>query len=190
MVLTFDIETKKLASEVGGWNNKHKMGVACLVVLDSKDSIYRVFSPDDVPGTEPLEGVINLFDNALNEGSVINGYNILDFDFKVLEHEIGIKNLSQKYKRIIVDTMKHIEKKLGFRVPLAILAELNFNEFKLMDAKDAPKEWKKGNYQKVIDYCKKDVDLEYKLYTKGKEDGTILCKSKFDNQIKKIKVAW
>lgn len=37
MVLTFDIETRKTAEEVGGWDNIHKMGVACLVVLDSKD---------------------------------------------------------------------------------------------------------------------------------------------------------
>ena len=190
LVLTFDIETKKLADEVGGWNNKHKMGVACLVVLDSRDSIYHVFSPDNIPGTKPLDEVIDLFDNALDEDRVINGFNILDFDFKVLEYELGIINMSAKYDPIIVDTMKHIEKKLGFRVPLSVLAELNLNDYKLMDAKDAPKQWEKGNYPKVIDYCKKDVDLEFKLYVKGKEKGTILCKSKFDDEIKKIKVTW
>lgn len=111
MVLTFDIETKKLADEVGGWNNKHKMGVACLVVLDSRDLSYHVFSPDDIADAKPLIQVIELFDNALNEGQIINGYNILDFDFKILEHELKIKNLSEKYMSIIVDPMQHIYKK-------------------------------------------------------------------------------
>ena len=55
MVLTFDIETKMTADEVGGWHNQHKMGVACLVVLDSKDFRYHVFSTDNVPGTESLQ---------------------------------------------------------------------------------------------------------------------------------------
>ncbi|HJH28923.1 MAG TPA: hypothetical protein C5S51_04415 [Methanosarcinaceae archaeon] len=190
LVLTFDIETKNLADEVGGWKNKHKMGVACLVVLDSRDSVYHVFSPDDVPGTKPLDEVINLFDNALDENRVINGFNILDFDFKVLEYDLKIKNMSKKYNSIIVDSMKHIEKQLGFRVSLSVLAELNFNDSKLMDGKDAPAQWKKGNYQKVIDYCKKDVDLEYQIYAKGKDDGIILCKSKFDPKIREIEVGW
>lgn len=190
MVLTFDIETKYLADEVGGWNNSHKMGVACLVVRDSRDLNYHVFSPDDVPDTKPLIQVIELFDNALDEGRIINGYNILNFDFTVLEHELGLKNLKHKYESIIVDPMQHIYEQLGFRVSLQDLVSLNFNDSKLMDAKNAPIEWRKGNYQKVIDYCKKDVELEYKLYLKGKNEKMLMYKSKFDRQPKKLKVTW
>ena len=190
MVLTFDIETKYLADEVGGWNNSHKMGVACLVVLDSRDLSYHIFSPDDVPDTKPLIQVIELFDNALDEGRIINGYNILNFDFTVLEHELGLKNLKHKYESIIVDPMQHIYEQLGFRISLQDLVSLNFNDSKLMDAKNAPIEWRKGNYQKVIDYCKKDVELEYKLYLKGKNEKMLIYKSKFDRQPKKLKVTW
>ena len=190
MVLTFDIETKKLANEVGGWNNIHKMGVACLVVLDSRDFSYHVFSPDDVSGTEPLDRVIKLFDDALNEDRVINGFNILDFDFKVLEHELGIKNLSKKYMPVIVDPMQHIYKQLRFRVSLQDIVSLNFNDSKLMDGKDAPMEWRKGNHQKVIEYCKKDVELELKLYLKGKKEGVLLYPDKAHNRIKKVKATW
>ena len=190
MVLTFDIETKTTADEVGGWNNKHKMGVACLVVLDSKDFSYHVFSTDDVSGTESLDGVIKLFDNALNEGQIITGFNILDFDFSVLEYELGIKNLTKKYSPVIVDPMQHILKQLGFRLKLQDLALVNFNESKIMDGKDAPMWWSKGHHQKVIDYCKKDVDIAYKLYAKGKEEGTILYKDKFSVQPKKLKATW
>lgn len=190
MVLTFDIETKMTADEVGGWHNQHKMGVACLVVLDSKDFSYHVFSTDDVPGTESLDCVIKLFDNALNEGQIINGYNILDFDFPVLEHELGIKNLIENYSPVIVDPMQHIMKQLGFRLKLQDIALLNFNESKMMDGKDAPMEWRKGNHKKVIEYCKKDVELEYKVYAKGKQEGTLLYKDKFSIQPKKLKATW
>ncbi|NJD77949.1 MAG: hypothetical protein FIB08_12795 [Candidatus Methanoperedens sp.] len=190
MVLTFDIETKKTAEEVGGWNNIHKMGVACLVVLNSQDSIYHLFSTDDIPGTESLDCAIKLFDKALDEGQFINGYNILDFDFPVLEHELGVRNLTKKYSPVIIDPMQHILKQLGFRIKLQELAQFNFNESKMMDGRDAPIEWRKGNYKKVIDYCKKDVELEYKLYAKGKQDGTLLYKDKFSSQLRKIKVNW
>ena len=165
------------------------MGVACLVVLDSRDLSYHVFSPDDVPSTKPLIQVIELFDSALDEGRIINGYNILNFDFTVLEHELGIKNLSEKYKPIIVDTMQHIYEQLGFRLSLQDIVSLNFNDSKLMDAKKAPMEWRKGNYEKVIDYCKKDVYLEYKLYLKGINEKMLLYKSKFSTQPRHRK-AW
>lgn len=190
MVLTFDIETKKTFDEVGGRNNMLEMGVACLVVLDSKNFSYHVFSTDDIQGTKSLDCVIKLFDNALNEGQIISGFNILDFDFPVLEHELGIKNLTKKYSPVIVDPMQHILKQLGFRLKLQDLALVNFNESKIMDGKDAPMWWSKGYHQKVIDYCKKDVDLEYKLYAKGKREGTILYKDKFSVQPKKLKATW
>ena len=59
-----------------------------------------------------------------------------------------------------------------------------------MDAKKAPMEWRKGNYEKVIDYCKKDVDLEYKLYLKGINEKMLLYKSKFSTQPRKLEVSW
>lgn len=103
---------------------------------------------------------------------------------------MGIKNLAEKYSPVIVDSLQHISKQLGFRIKLQDLAMINFNESKIMDGKDAPNEWKKGNYDKVIEYCKKDVELEFKLYVKGKEKGKLLYKDIFSCQHKEIIVTW
>ena len=91
---------------------------------------------------------------------------------------------------VIVDPMQHIYEQLRFRVSLQDIVSLNFNDSKLMDGKDAPMEWRKGNHQKVIEYCKKDVELELKLYLKGKKEGILLYPDKAHNRINKVKATW
>ena len=39
----FDLETRRTANDVGGWGNKHKMGISIAVTFSTKNNEYRIF---------------------------------------------------------------------------------------------------------------------------------------------------
>ena len=73
-ILYFDIETKHLAHEVGGWDNIVGMGVSVATSYDSATSPFYSFEESEIAG---------LIDQILNAGLVV-GYNHLRFDYRVL----------------------------------------------------------------------------------------------------------
>ena len=44
-----DLETRRSAKEVGGWNRANDMGVSCVVVYDSHDDEFKEYLQEDVP---------------------------------------------------------------------------------------------------------------------------------------------
>ena len=71
-----------------------------------------------------------------------------------------------------IDTSRIISKEHGERYQLKNLVNCTMNDFKLMDSADAPKLWKAGEYDAVVDYCMKDTKLVYDLW-KSHENGIV-----------------
>ena len=44
-VLSFDIETKNLSYEIGGWENQHLFKVACITTWDGEKGVVYVDEP-------------------------------------------------------------------------------------------------------------------------------------------------
>ena len=64
------------------------------------------------------------------------------------------------------------------------------NDFKLMDSEDAPKLWKAGKYDEVVDYCLKDTKLVYDLYQYGKENNYVKAFSIEKEEFVDLEVDW
>ena len=73
-ILYFDIETKNLSHEVGGWDNIAQMGVSVATSYDSGTGQYYSFEESNIS---------ELIDQILNAGLVV-GFNQLRFDYRVL----------------------------------------------------------------------------------------------------------
>ena len=100
--LVFDLETKHLAHEVGGWSNIDKLGLAAAVLLVVEtDETYRFLEQD-------VEELIN----QLLKADQIVGFNIVRFDYQVLR-PYGLATGSDLIRRT-VDLMDHIYQSLGF----------------------------------------------------------------------------
>ena len=72
-----------------------------------------------------------------------------------------------------IDTSRLLTKHHGERFPLSNLVKCTMNDFKLMDSADAPKLWKMGQYDEVVEYCMKDTQLVYDLWKYGQDNGIV-----------------
>jgi DEAD/DEAH box helicase domain-containing protein len=173
----FDLETKHLASEVGGWSHIDRMGLAAAILFDVEESSFIRFAEDDAP---------LLIEHLLDAREII-GYNVLRFDYQVLR-PYGLmagKELQAK----TIDLMIHIQRELGFRLRLDNIAEATLQEQKSGDGLMSVEWYKAGEIEKVLDYCEQDVRVTHKLWEVGKIKGFVNYFDKNGN-IRKIKVSW
>jgi DEAD/DEAH box helicase domain-containing protein len=162
--VAFDIETQRLAEEVGGWGNIRKMGVAIAVVRDIDNDEWFSFAENDV--SDLIE--------MLFSAELVIGFNSIRFDYDVLRGYTK-KDFSQIRS---LDLLDFISKRLGFRVSLQTLAQANFNECKSADGLQSVQWYREGRLDLVEEYCKKDVELTEKIYFKGLNEGFILFPSR------------
>ena len=159
-VLVLDIETQRSAEEVGGWDKADRMGLAVAVTQDLTSGEVRVYTEDQV-GALCAE---------LTAAALIIGFNIRRFDFSVLR---GYRDLD--YAALpTLDILEEVHAALGFRLSLSHLAQETLGAPKLADGLQSLAWWKAGERDKVIEYCKADVDLTRRLFAFGRDHAYLL----------------
>ena len=152
--IVFDVETQLSANEVGGWSNIKDMKIACIVTWDSRDNQYRVYSENGIK--ECLK--------QMQEVHYVVGYNSEHFDFTVMSGytEIDLESIKS------FDILKHIEKKLGFKVSLNSCAEATLNEKKSADGLKSIQWWKE--YSQALNGIKQQNIIQKKCYEQMQEN--------------------
>lgn len=85
---------------------------------------------------------------------------LLSFDLKWIGHQADDMALAARIALKSYDPMFQFFNQAGFPVGLARVAQaMGISQEKLMDGADAPKEWRAGNCQKVMDYCLGDCQM-------------------------------
>jgi DEAD/DEAH box helicase domain-containing protein len=156
----FDLETQRLADEVGGWQNKHLMRVSVAVLYETHTETFKVFKEED----------IGSFLRDLQDLDLIVGFNIASFDYQVLR-AYAPYNLQ---KLPTFDLLQEIHQVLGFRLSLSHLAENNFGKGKTSDGVQAVKWFREGHWEPLIEHCKLDVILTRDLFFRALESGHLL----------------
>ena len=159
-IVFFDIETKFLAHEVGGWQNTHLMGISVGVSYDLDQDKFDFYEEKDV----------NRLIEKLKLANLVVGFNIENFDLIVLSAYHG-----KKLKLNTFDLFQKIREKVGVKISLLHLAQVNLNSEKLADGKQAVKWFREGEMEKLKLYCQKDVELVVKLFEIYKKQGYLLC---------------
>jgi DEAD/DEAH box helicase domain-containing protein len=178
-VLVLDVETQYLSDEVaGGWSAVDKFKVALVVTWDEINGM-RVWYEQDVPKllaeTENFQKLITF-----------NGEN---FDFKVLSAYGSVDSLYRKS----VDMLVVLSKKLGFRVKLDTVAMATLRRGKTGSGTESVQWWRSGDpamRQKVVDYCKMDVELTRDVYRFGKEKGHVLIEDLRRGGTRRVDISW
>lgn len=165
-IVYFDLETQKLAQEVGGWSNIDKLKLAAGVTYSTEREDYAVY----------LEKDVDALIAELTSADVVIGFNIKSFDYIVLSPYV--KKGTSLWKIRSVDMMEHIHRALGFRVALDSLAEITLGERKSADGLQSVRWFKAGQMDQVIDYCKKDVEVTKRLYEYGAQNGCVYFKDR------------
>jgi DEAD/DEAH box helicase domain-containing protein len=165
-----DIETLRLSNEVpGGWGSIDKFGVAVAITWDL-DGQYRAWFETDV------------FDliEELKKFERIVTYNGDRFDLVVLSGYGETRGLPARS----FDVLASIENALGHRVKLDKVASDTLGLRKDGDGLDAVRWWRQGERDRVIEYCKKDVELLMRVVAHGRMHGH------FKSSGRKVAVDW
>lgn len=158
--LIFDLETQRSANEVGGWEHRHRMGLAVGVVYDLDRAEFRVYT----------EQQVDALINDLVRARLIVGFNIRRFDFDVLRAYADVDWNALP----ALDILECIHRRLGFRLKLDHLAQETLGERKSADGLQSLAWFKAGEIERVIEYCKQDVLLTKRLYDFGRQHGYLL----------------
>ena len=89
-----------------------------------------------------------------------------------------------------IDTSKSLLKGHKERFQLKNLVKCTMDDFKLMDSADAPKLWKMGQYDEVVEYCMKDTQLVYDLWQYGQDNGFVKAFSIEKGEYVELEVDW
>ncbi len=170
-----DIETRRSAQDVGGWNKAERMGVSIAVLYDSEQDKFFEYEENQIP--EMIKHLQKL--------ELIIGFNIERFDYKVLSgiHAFNYKSLPT------LDLLIKVHERLGYRLKLDNIAQATVNAAKSADGLQALKWWKEGRLDLITEYCKQDVAVTRDVYLFGKQNGYVLFTNK-DKKKVRLPVEW
>jgi hypothetical protein len=179
-VMAIDLETKNLSSDIGGWGNTHMFLVSTVTTWNGNTGTIYVDEPvsdsfvKSGVQTKTLNELKFDLDDHFKKGGLLLGHNIVSFDLPVLRDAMDIycirKYMSQKQ---YIDTSQYLLKERGERYALNNLVDHTLGRQKTLHSMDAPRLWKRGEYDAVVDYCLKDSQLVYDLWKYGQDEGTV-----------------
>ena len=174
-ILYFDLETQKSADDVGGWGNVHEMKLAVGVVWDSCEQEYFSY----------LEGAASQLVKKLRTADLVVGFNVKKFDYGVLQPyaDFDLEEITT------FDMLIDVNRKLGHRLSLNHLAENTLNAEKSADGLVSLQWYKEGKIDKIIEYCKQDVEITRDLFLYGESHGYVKYSTR-SGVDKELKVDW
>jgi len=175
-LVVFDLETQKLAQDVGGWQNTHLMRVSVAVVYDSLEDRFFVY------GEEEVDDLLA----QLEEADLIVGFNVKRFDYRVL----GAYTSKDLSTLPTFDILDDVFKRLGFRLSLDHLAKETLNRGKTADGIQAVEWFRNGEMEKLTEYCKQDVVVTRDLFEYGIKNGHLVYKEKRSGRRLRLMVDW
>lgn len=174
-VLYFDLETQKTFDDVGGRHNMRQLGLSVGVTYSTADEDFHVYTEADV------EALVQ----DLSQAELVVGFNVLRFDYEVLRSYSDYPFTSIP----TVDMLDHVYRALGFRISLDGLASATLGAKKSADGLAAVRWYKTGQMDKIIAYCKQDVQVTKDLYEFGKQNGYVQFLDR-SYRLKKVPVRW
>ena len=170
-----DVETRRSAAEVGGWNRPDLMGISIAVLYDSGTDQFIDYQQHEIPA---LAEHLKSFD-------LVVGFNILRFDYPVMA---GIHPF--RYAALpTLDMLMAVHERLGYRLKLDNLAQATLGVGKSADGLQALKWWQEGKLDEIATYCRQDVAVTRDLYLFGRENRYVLFQNKA-GQKARLPVGW
>ena len=195
-VMAIDLETKNMSYDIGGFGNTHMFQVSTVATWDGNNGTVYVDEPVDsfAKSGHVIKSIRELkydLDEHLQKGGLLLGHNIASFDLAILRDSLDIFCIN-KYldEKKYIDTSRILNKEHGERFQLSNLVKCTMDDSKLMDSADAPKLWKMGRYDEVVEYCMKDTQLVYDLWKYGQDNGLVKAFSVEQEQFVELGVDW
>lgn len=167
-ILAFDIEISNVfnlrAHEDLEKYAPFDVSVAATQVDGGEHRLWFSRGPDDQPMVnlqkEHARELLAYLEQMQHDGCAICAWNGLGFDLKWIARAAGDVAAASRIARAMYDPMFQFFKLKGFPVALEAVARgLGIGMSKSMNAADAPREWRAGNHQRVLDYVLGDARM-------------------------------
>lgn len=160
-IVCFDVETLRLFNEVGGRGQIDRLGLAVAVTYDSTTDRYESF----------LEHQAGDLIARLTGARLVAGYNIIRFDYPVLQ-----PYTTHRLDRLpTLDLMVEVSRGLDRRPALDSVASLTLGYGKSGHGLEAVEWFRRGQVDRVTEYCRDDVRLVRNLLGFALENGYLRC---------------
>jgi DEAD/DEAH box helicase domain-containing protein len=160
----------------GGWDNIRGFGLTVAVTWNKGQGFRDWFEED----AGRLIGELRAFDRIVT-------FNGVRFDLEVLAAYGEVRDLLKKTLDLLLD----LRRRLGFRVSLQNVAQSTLGKTKTASGLDAVKWWRSGDpalRQKVVDYCRMDVEILRDIVAHARREGFVKVPSQGKDLI--VYVAW
>ena len=172
MQIVLDVETKRTFEDVGGYFPE-KLGVS-YVGLCIRENMHDQgemlgFFEDELP---------KLF-SLLEKAELLIGFNIRGFDLETLRpYYSGSIEAFQ-----VLDLLERIKDAVGHRVSLDAVATQTLGTSKIGHGLDAIRYFNNKEFDKLAEYCLKDVEITRDVYDVGRRTGKIKFTNKWNRLI-------
>jgi DEAD/DEAH box helicase domain-containing protein len=147
--IVLDIETQNTFQDVGAYNPS-LLSISLIGCYFYETDTFESFLEEDLPKLWP----------RLEKADRVIGYNLFGFDYPCMQ-----SYYSGDFRNIpTVDIMLEIEKRIGFRVKLDDVAHATLGVGKSGHGLMAVEYWKKGEIDKLREYCLQDVRVTRDVY--------------------------
>jgi DEAD/DEAH box helicase domain-containing protein len=171
----FDLESQKLFEEVGG-RDASKLLLACGVTWSTARNDFTVYWEKDA---QALIAELKSADHVI-------GFNTIKFDYEVLKPYAPNENFRAIRS---TDMLQDIYRTLNFRLSLDSIARATLGTTKTADGVMSVEWFRKGELDKVAEYCKADVDITRRIYEFGRDNGFVHYYSRLGSKLK-VAVNW
>jgi hypothetical protein len=184
--LSFDIEIADVFDLRPGEDlNRHSPFRIAVAAAVGQDGSQKVFYSQDAQGNPAPEmtrqkarELLEYLAQRQREGCRLFAWNGLSFDLRWIGYNAGDIEAAARLALDLYDPMFQFFNQRGFPVSLAAVGEaMGISQRKLMNAADAPKEWRKGNHQRVIDYVLGDCQITNQIIEAVARRGAIAWKT-------------
>src|ERR1043166_6855371 len=152
-IVYFDLETKKSAEDVGGWDKINRMGMSIGVTYSTGRGSYQIY------GEQHVHDMIK----ELQRADLVVGFNNLRFDYEVL-HGYTALDLRQLPT---LDMLVELQTQLQHRLSLDAIATATFGVEKTAEGMQAIEWFKQGRLLEIAEYCCYDVKLTRLIHEYG-----------------------
>jgi DEAD/DEAH box helicase domain-containing protein len=149
-----------------------------------KISVCGIYSYDTDKYQIFREHELSKLSTILQTADQVIGYNIIDFDFQVLQPYLNfdVKTIPA------LDLLVEIVKVIGHRIKLEDVAQATLGKGKSGSGMDALLYFKQGRWDNLEKYCLDDVKVTKQIYDYALKNGKLLYKDFFKSKEMPIKI--
>jgi len=175
-IVYFDLETQKSADEVGGWGNIRNMRMSVGVTYSTATGAYRIFGEKEV----------NALIQELQRADLVVGFNILRFDYEVLQ---GHNDFFDYQQVPTLDMLVEVMKALPHRLSLDSIANASLGVEKTAEGMQAIEWYRQGRLLEIAEYCCYDVKITKMVHEYGKANRQLFYKNRTGQKLS-VPVHW